>query len=369
MKVGIITRHAIANYGSILQSYATQKIFEDINCTSQIINYIREDEKTENLINTYINSSKFFSKNFITKMMYKIAQGYNIKKMNNEFAKFREKYLKLTEKEYNNSEDFKENLPEFDIYCTGSDQVWGKIGNDEFDENYFLEFVPKDKKCISYAASFGKSSLSEELSKNIKELTNKYSTILVREDTAKQYLKENNVDSNVQQVLDPTLLLDSKEWEKLVEDINLKKPYYLVYQLHHNKEFEKYVKNIERKGITVYRINPSIYFAMKPGKFIYLPTPGQFLGAIKNAECVLTDSFHGTVFSLIFNRNFIDFLPKVTGTRISSLLKLVNLEERIINNKENFEILNKEIDFNKVNNTLNFEREKSIKLLKDAINK
>lgn len=368
MRLGIITRHAISNYGSILQAYATEKIFETLGCDVKIINYIRKDEKTENIVKTYANSSNFFKKNKLTRKIYKIIQKKNIEKMDSRFEEFRKEYLNLTE-EYNTTEELRKTLKNFDVFCTGSDQVWGKVGNDEFDENYFLNFVDKDKKCISYGASFGKTDLSTSLLNNIKALTDKYEFLLVREDSAKNFLIANGVN-NVEQVLDPTLLLSREDWEKIIRnDVKIhKKPYILVYQLHHNKKFENYVRYIQKKlKITVYRVNPSIYFLFKPGKFVYLPTPSEFLNLIKNAEYVLTDSFHGTVFSLIFNKKFIDFLPKTTGTRITSLLNQFGLNERIIDDLENIKILQEDIDYSEVNEILDRDRKKSISLLKGVL--
>lgn len=368
MKVGIITRHAICNYGSILQSYATEKVINNLGYEATIINYIREDEKIENIMDTYVNTNIFFSKNIFMRNLYKIMQGKNIRKMEEEFKYFRKKYLNMTE-ECNNNEELKNKVQDIDIFCTGSDQVWGKIGNDEFDKNYFLEFAPRDKKCITYAASFGKNKISNNLTQNIKNLTDKYKKILVREKSAVEYLRQNGIH-NVELVLDPTLLLDKGQWEKFAEKENkLKKPYILIYQLHHDKKFEKYVKNVEKKlNIPVYRVNPSIYFALKPGKFIYLPTPAEFLGLIKEAECILTDSFHGTVFSILFNKKFVDFIPNVTGTRITSLLSTLGLEDRIINDENNMDIIKNEVDYFKVNNILEKERLKSQGLLREVLN-
>ncbi len=86
----------------------------------------------------------------------------------------------------------------------------------------------------------------------------------------------------------------------------------------------------------VYRIHPSLYYGLKPGKFIHLPTPGQFVTYIKNAKYIITDSFHGTVFSLIFNKQFVDILPGKTATRIESILKLVGLEDRILRDNNDY---------------------------------
>ena len=369
MKVKIITRHAIANYGSLLQSYATQKTFEKLGFESEIIDYIRIEEKPKNLVNTYTQNSKFWNKNFFTRLMYKLIQIPNLNKMNNKFEKYRKKYLNLTEKEYTTEEELKKNLPEADIYCTGSDQVWGQIANDDYDKNYFLSFVPENKKCISYAASFGKTDISLELKKKLPDLLKKYKKILVREESAKKIIESVGIDK-VEMVLDPTLLLSKLEWEKLYnEKYKKNEDYILVYQLHHNKNFDRYLKKIKKTTkLKIYRINPSFYFKFKPGKLVYLPSLEEFITLFHNAKYVITDSFHGTVFSIIFNIPMIDILPQKTGTRIQSILKLFGIEERLLKYFEDFSIFDKKFDFNKLNEIVKKEQIKSLNLLKESLN-
>lgn len=364
MKIGIITRHAIANYGSVLQSYATEKVLEKLGYNSEIIDYIREEEKSENLAKTFAKNSKFWNKNFLTRFMYKIIQTPNIKKQEKEFKINRQKYLKMSKKQF---ENFESDIPEYDIYCTGSDQVWGQIANSDYDENYFLEFVPQGKKCISYAASFGKANISDELKQKLPKLLKKYSSILVRENSAVNILKKCNIESEL--VLDPTLLLDKNDWEELYnEEYKKDEEYILVYQLHHNRDFDKYLKKLKNRiKIKIYRISPSFYFKFLPGNCVYLPSLEEFITLFHDAKYVITDSFHGTVFSIIFNKEMLDILPKKTGTRIENILKLFDINNRILTNYNNFDVIYEKINFLDINNKLKDERNKSINLLRKAL--
>ena len=368
MKIDIITRHAIANYGSILQAYATEKMLDKLNIENEIIDYVRVEENSKNLVKTYMKNSKKWNRNFITRFIYKIIQKPNLDIMNNKFAKYRKKYLKLTSKQYKNKNELMEDLPQADIYCTGSDQVWGQIANDDYDENYFLEFVPNDKRCIAYSASFGKNKLSENLKIKLPKLMEKYSDIMVRELSAVKILNASGID-NAKLVLDPTLLLSKEEWEENLKiKNNEKKQYILTYQLHHNKEFDKYLKKLAKAtNLKVVRLSSSIYYKFKYGKFVYLPDLEQFLTYFKNAKYVVTDSFHGTVFSIIFNKQVIDILPGKTRTRIESILKLFGMEDRIVNDYNDMSIINKRTDYKKVNDILDKERKKSIEYLRKAI--
>lgn len=368
MKVDIITRHSVPNYGSLLQSYATQKVIEEMGFESEIINYTRYEERYKNLVNTLIKGKKW-DKNIITRIIYKMIQEPNYTKMYRKFEKYRKNFLKESKLEYGNLQELKDNIPEADVYCSGSDQIWGKIGTVEYDEAYFLKFIEdRTKRCIAYSSSFGKEEIDGSLEKNINKLLKNYSDILVREDTAKSILKKHGIE-NVEQVLDPTLLLNKEQWSNLTNKVKKKqKKYILVYQLHDNKSFDKYAKEFSKKtGLKLLRISPSIYHITRSGKLIYLPNQYEFLSLFQNAEYVLTDSFHATVFSIIFNRKFVDILPGKTSTRITSILKLTGLQDRILTKYDDFSFINKNIDFSECNTIIENERKRSIELLKKAI--
>lgn len=368
MKVDIITRHSVPNYGSLLQSYATQKAIEKMGFEAEIIDYTRYEERYKNLANTLLKGKKW-DKNVLTRLIYKTIQNPNYYKMYKAFKKYRQGFLKETNIEYGRLKELEENIPQADVYCSGSDQIWGKIGTARYDEAYFLDFVKdKNKRCIAYSSSFGKEKIDSQLEANLSKFLEKYDRILVREDTAKNIIEEHGF-KNVEQVLDPTFLLDKNEWIELSKKAKNKyKKYVLVYQLHDNKEFDKYAKEFaKRANLKLLRISPSFYHIARSGKLVYLPTQFEFLSYFNNAEYILTDSFHATAFSLIFNKRFIDILPGKTSTRITSILRLAGLEERILNNYNDFSYIGKDVDFTRCNEILEKERERSLKLFKEAI--
>lgn len=365
MKIDIITRQAVPNYGSLLQSYATQKTLEKMNLNVEFINYIRYDERAKNLAKTQIQGKRW-NKNWITRQLYILIQTWNYSHMYKRFEKFRKGFINETKEKYGNLEELIQNPPVADIYCTGSDQIWGRIGQSKYDLAYFLEFV-KDKKCISYAASFGKEKIDEELKRKLPNLLKKYSYILVREDSAKRIIKSEGINE-VEQVLDPTFLLTRNEWIELCKTKIKYKNYVLVYQLHSNKKFNEYAKKFAKvHNKKLLRISPSIYHIVRGGKLIYLPTQYEFLTYFLNADYILTDSFHATAFSIILNKQFMDILPGETSTRITSLLKLTGLENKILKNFDDFDSIDKKIDYENVNKIIDKERNKSIELLKAAI--
>ena len=367
MKVDIITRHGTSNYGSLLQTYATQIVLKNLNCDSEIIDYIKYEERGKNKANTFLKRSKTWNRNIFTRLIYKLLQTPNHLIMYNKFKKFRTALLKMT-REYGSFKELKESCPNADIYCTGSDQVWGKIGNDEFDKAYFLDFVPKNKKCISYSASFGNEDICDDLKKELQGLLDKYDNLMVREESAVKII-EKYAEKSAKLVLDPTLLLTTEQWKNMTTNIKEKRKYILVYQLHDNKEFDRYAKKIAKyKNLKLVRISPSIHNIFKSGKLKWLPTPEEFLTYFANAEYILTDSFHATVFSLIFNKKFINILPDTTGTRIINILEIVGLKDRILNDFEDFKTIDKYIDFEKINKIIELKRVESINMLKNALN-
>lgn len=368
MKVDIITRHSVPNYGSLLQSYATVKVIEKIGHEAEIINYTRYEERLNNLAKSLVKGKKW-DKNFFLRFLYIAIQKPNYMKMYKKFEKYRKNFLKETPIEYGNLEELRENIPVADVYCSGSDQIWGKIGTSSYDKAYFLEFIDGNKRCIAYSSSFGKSEIDKELKSDICGFLKKYETILVREDSAKKILEELNI-LNVEQVLDPTFLLNREEWEKLanLSKVKRKDDYVLVYQLHYNKDFEKYAKDFsKRTGLKLLRLSPSMYDVVRTGKLIYLPNQYDFLNYIKNAKYVLTDSFHATAFSIIFNKQFINILPNKTSTRILSILKLLSIKNRIIKDFNDFSMIDNDIDYREVNKLLKKEQNRSLELLKKAI--
>ena len=369
-KIAIITLHRVRNYGSVLQTYATQKVLSDLNTDPVIIDYYRKDQKKEDLLDNTINISGVFNRNFLTRIIGKIVLKKTIDNQLRVYSSFLDNNIKLTDKKYYSFNELEENPPVADIYLTGSDQVWNSTWNKGIDKAYFLEFVPKGKRRVAYAASIGKEKLDEEEKEITKEMLEKYEFIGVRESSAKEIINDLGIKKNVEHVLDPTLLLNKKEWEKFEVDIPEKgKDYILVYQLNsRNKEFDRYVKNLSKnKKIKVIRVSNQGYQKIKYGKFKNCPTVEEFISYFINAKYIVTDSFHATAFAINFNKQFVDIFPPKFSKRLQSILDLTGLQDRKIEDFNNFDIIEKKIDYTKVNKIMEDERKKSIEFLKKEI--
>lgn len=370
MNVKVITRHSPSNYGSLLQSIATVKTIEGLGHDCSIIDYQRPDERGLKGVLTQVNCKAGFG-NPLKKLAY-IAIRYPIEKFALvRFDRMRKKYLKMTSR-CSSHVDLKKISA--DAFMTGSDQVWGPMMNGVYDSAYFLQFVGKDSRKLAYAASFGKTKFDESTVVAYKKMLSEYDKIAVREKSAVSLLEEWGLNNCLGQVLDPTLLLDMSQWTNLLikkNDFDKYKDlkYILVYQIHNDPKLSGYAKRLAKHtGMELLRVNPMLHQALRGGKFICSPDLSEFLSLVANASCIVTDSFHGTCFSINFGKQFIEILPNnATGTRNQSILELTGLSDRILCDFNDYSLVDKVIDYSKVNELLEVERRKSLEVIRSMI--
>lgn len=370
MNVKVITRHSPSNYGSLLQSIATVKTIEGLGHDCLIIDYQRPDERGLKGVLTQVNCKAGFG-NPLKKLAY-IAIRYPIEKFALvRFDRMRKKYLKMTSR-CSSHVDLKKISA--DAFITGSDQVWGPMMNGVYDSAYFLQFVGKDSRKLAYAASFGKTKFDESTVVAYKKMLSEYDKIAVREKSAVSLLEEWGLNNCLGQVLDPTLLLDMSQWTNLLikkNDFDKYKDlkYILVYQIHNDPKLSGYAKRLAKHtGMELLRVNPMLHQALRGGKFICSPDLSEFLSLVANASCIVTDSFHGTCFSINFGKQFIEILPNnATGTRNQSILELTGLSDRILCDFNDYSLVDKVIDYSKVNELLEVERRKSLEVIRSMI--
>ena len=365
MKVAVITRHAITNYGSLLQAFATQQVIENLGHECEIIDYIRDDESYREREKTLLRRKPEWNTNPIKKAVYLALRQPESIAAGRKFAAAQIKYLKRSMRN-RSPEQLAANPPAADVYMTGSDQVWGPVENGSYDQSYCLSFTKEGDKRIAYAASFGHTNMTPELEVYYRKWLSRYHRIAVREDSAIEIV--NGLGFQADQGIDPTLLLDSSYWSKLLRPIKHRK-YVLIYQLHNDKRLGKYGRAVAKKlGLPLVRISASFHQIAREGRFVWCPEVGEFLSYIKNAECMITDSFHGTAFAINFNTSFVEVLPNNnTGTRNMSILKLTGLSDRILKDYDDIALAEKKIDFSRANQIIAEKREASLKILKDML--
>lgn len=365
MKVAVITRHAVSNYGSLLQTIATQSVLEDLGHSCEIIDYIRHDEENGAQEKSLLNRKENWNKNVLVRSIYLMLRQPESIYAAKAFEKARRKYLHMTRR-FHTVQELEAQAPDADVYMTGSDQVWGPVANGEYDSAYFLSFTKDSQKRISYAASFGRTEMNEELQAFFQKWLSIYTHVAVREDSAVELMKRMEIPA--QQVLDPTLLLTCRQWEQYAEPIPPGK-YVLVYQLHNNPVLSRYaVRAAKELGLPLVRVSVSLHQISRGGKMVWCPSVGQFLSYVKNAACMITDSFHGTAFALNFNTPFVEALPNNnTGTRNMSILKLTGLSHRILQDENDTALASQPMNFTEANAILAEKRQESLEILKQMI--
>lgn len=364
-KVALITRHAIVNYGSFLQTYATQELLKDLGYEPIVIDYVREDENYRNVTKLLLKKSTKWNKNLLTKIIYLAVQCPDHYVSGLIFEKIRRKWLSLSARVTDISE-LTGNIIDADIFCTGSDQVWGEIGGDPLDPAYFLDFdAALTKRKISISASFGKDSYPKDRMDLFSKYLSVYNSISVREQSAIKIVEQ--LGKRAELMLDPTLMFGAERWKKLLPKVT-DKPYVLIYQLNANSDMDQYAEQVAKKlGLPLVRISVELHNMFRKGKFVWCLSPFEFIAYINNAEYLITDSFHGTAYAIMMNTKFVEVLPREKMARNISILQQFGLEDRILKNFEDYSIINTPIDYSSVNQKLETAREQSIAKLRTML--
>lgn len=357
MKIDIITLHYIRNYGSVLQTYATQAKFASMGYEAEIIDYVRPNAEDDAMIEQGYEKKNLHG---LKKALYIGLKRFEYSKRNRVCTDFLNKYCKFTRR-YKDYNDLKNSPPKADVYCTGSDQTWNAEYNGGILPAYFLDFAPENKTRIGYAVSIGRSSITEEEAAETRPFVEKYKAISVREDSAKQIL-QNMGYQKVEHILDPTLVLNKDDWKPIVAPRMIREKYIIIYRLNSCPRMEKFAQELsEETGCKIVRMSYYITHFASKGKMIFMPTVEQFLSLIYYADYVITDSFHCTAFSLNFNKDFFVFYPGKYSSRLQSVLTLTGTEDRA--EKTNLDGL-QPIDYQRVNEVLDREREKATEFIK-----
>lgn len=360
-KMALITLHSVKNYGSILQTYATQKYFEKLGYKVTVIDFRRPWETPLGYW-IYLNDKSI--KGILRNIMYfpsKIIQYFRF----NDFLK---KRINLSRKLYRNSEDFINAPVIADVYCTGSDQVWNSGWNEGIIPEYFLEFVKnsRNRKKISFAASFGSSVISKcELNK-LKSYLEDYDLITVREKKSEVMLKT-ALGLEALEILDPTLQMEPQFWEDLCKkERYLTKKYILLIQLNRNHEFDHIAIDFaKRKNHMLVRLCLRVDQIFLPGHSVVIPKVEDYIRLIRDAEYVLTDSFHAISFCLNLNKQFYCFYPLKYSERLKSILQLMELEKQII--KKSGDYIESPINYNHINRVLSEKRKEAKQIIVRAL--
>lgn len=366
-RTATITWINFRNFGTFLQAYALQQVIKSIGFEHTIIS----DEIIVKRMMMQRHGMIFCVKRFFYNIYKRIplnnccVKGFE--KSDSMYKQFSDNFLTI-DKDWKSAKDLNSR---YDIFICGSDQIWSPV-KDIFNSFYYLSFT--DKKKVAYAPSIGVNSYPEEFRDRVKSLLESFSNISVREENGAKLLRS-FVNKEITTVLDPTLLLTSEQWEKIIKKNEMIEPYILCYLLTYNQTYidfvYKYAK--ERNVKLKFFITDKRYLA-----YADIPLfvgPKEFLGEIHGTSYFFTDSFHGTIFAIQFKKRFAAFKRfkdadgKNQNSRLDNLFDILNLNNYFIAEDGLSEITQlPEIDYNRVHATLNEKREKSISFLSNALN-
>lgn len=328
MKIKTITCHDVYNAGASLQAYALSKYLTDLGNEVEIIDY-KPDYLSRNFKLFGVSNSKFNKP--ILRELYNILKfpgrlKARLGKRKREFDKFTS-LLPLTKVRYKSNSDLKQNSPDADVYFAGSDQIWNTKFNNGKDSAFYLDFAPNHSIKASYAASFATEDILEEYKPQIKDWISNLDYISVRESSGVSIINNLGIDG-AQTVMDPVFLLDAEDWRQIEKNLNLKQHYILVYDFDKSDAVKTFVlKKAKEENLKIYSIQKCDY----ADKCFWNEGPAAFINLVRNADFIVSNSFHATAFSLIFKKQFVVFNRKEKiNTRMQDLLNMLVLDKQII---------------------------------------
>ncbi len=350
-KVALITFHFVNNFGGALQAYALQEAIEkECQAEVEIIDYRNGFIEFTDLVRLFP----------VTKNPAELQSG--LKTMRERFGRvsrfrsFRKEKMHCTKRPYHHL-DLKLHAPEADAYVCGSDQIWNPFLTFGVKGAYYLDFVEASRKRIAYAPSFGKSRLHPAFSKRVRQHLERMDAISVREMTGMQIVEE-LLGEKPEKLIDPTFLLSKEEWEQAAEKVSVKEPYMLLYIMQADKAMYDCARKLkERLGLRIVEISR---YGYNPGfidETLVNVGPAEFLGLVKQADYVCTNSYHGFIFSILFEKSFFLVPCKRFRTRIYNLADLLSIT---LDTEEGEELMDTIYDPTIVQEQIRRERSKAL---------
>lgn len=386
-KIALVTCYFQHNYGSQLQALATQMVCDKLGWPNETIcidglkpeiNRAKYRYFLSHCLDIHTIKDKMATVRKIFAKKTNADYAKNLQIRDNLFSQFAQKKFRLSQR-YNSKTELGEKSVNYSAFIVGSDQLW--LPSNITADYYTLNFVPNgtDIRKIAYATSFGVAQLPSKQARMAKEFLPRFDYVMVREESGKKLVKH-LTGKNVPIVCDPTLLFTAEEWNSILpQEKRIKEPYILCYFLGNNpdhrvwaKKFAKvsHCKIVQLPNLDEY-VKGDEDFADFP---LYDVDPLDFVALIRDANFVLTDSFHCTALSALFEKSFFCFRRywddgKVsTNGRLYSLLSSLKLSDRMLSAKENVEdCLKLQIDYPTTIQSIEQMRECSVKLLKNSI--
>lgn len=361
MKTGIVTFNRALNFGAVLQAYALQESVSLYSDKCFLIDY--KCEEIEKAYSSTLNIKSLIG--FIKSLIVFLPRLLFLIKKRKKYNKFIDSYLNI----YKLNSNINTISDNFDIFITGSDQVWNYniTGNDN---TYFLDFLSNTSKKYSYAASFGQEKYFEKNKDRILENIRDFNVISLREPIGTEQLKAEG--HNVRIDIDPTLLLNCDKWSEMIGNYEKNEEYVLVYHVAEPNNLISQASDFAKKNnLKIYYITESFLAKLRYPNFIIKRGCGpiDFISLVKNAKYIFTTSFHGTAFSIIFHKKFYAEINNKDGYnyRVANILNLLGLMKCAdYNNILNDNLLSEE-EWAEVEKKLNELRKNSLAYLKSIV--
>lgn len=335
MKINTLTTYDVYNYGASLQAYALQKYLINLGHQVEIINY-QPDYLTRKYDYKWVNPESKLSRYALTRFVYRIMKYLQRKTTMGRkrvFDEFNHQVLKETATKYTSCDAICQNPPQADLYLVGSDQVWNVFYEAGRDPVFYLDFVKKGYKA-SYAASFSYLDIDSENKARIKTSLDNFDAVSVREVHGLSILKDMEIEGTW--VLDPVFLLSAEQWEEMMAPTASTEDYLLIYDFECNQELKLFAKEYARRhNLKIYAIADT-YPLLYADKNFMKAGPKEFVSMIYHCKAFISNSFHGTVFSILFNKPVFVFnrhRHKV-NSRMQSLMTLFGLNDCILTSQK-----------------------------------
>lgn len=373
MKVGLVSYHKEPNYGTMLQAYALAEAVRSFGVDCEYLNYVNADKRPY-LVTRFLNAARFLYRLFkkTEKGEFDFFFEPPFENTRNAFREFHDRHIPTSRRLYY-ANDVNEANDDYSFFIVGSDQTWSRYMNRMPRTINFLRFVEDDSRKRSYAPSIGTLHIEESYGKRLGTELAAFGYLSCRERPNCDLLKS-LLGRDVQYVLDPTLLLRPADWNKLVNEPLIKDGYILAYILGTKSCISDFAEALGReKGLPVYYVVTRPDYLSKKRLLLDIG-PSDFVGLIRDASYVVTDSFHGTLFSINYNVNFYSFAKRSVAKdaltydndRISSFLEELGIAHRFKDDHDSG--FDEDVDFDKVNQRLEPLRRQSLDYLKNMLN-
>lgn len=367
-KVSIITIIDNNNFGTFLQAFALCKKVEQLGAKPELVDYCRPHMSwkysVRDIFQTIRNPLRIISR------LLALWKSCRIHQKDREFIR-----CFLSTSPCESIVDIKRTISA-DVYMTGSDQVWNSIHNKGLDKAFYLDYAPQGAPRVAYAASIGMPQFQKYEKEETKALLEEYNMITLREQSSIELLSDLGLDkSKLHAVLDPTLLLNKEEWKLQITLPRFHKEKYLLVYSVETKEQNRVIECVAEKIAKERNLKiVGVYYGGAYGRMKccdcnhHYATPDVFLSLMYYADYVVVSSFHGTAFSVNFNKEFITVMPDRFNSRVLNLLTKIDATDRILKTADCDLRSIKPLDYGCINEILDRERRESISFLEQMIN-